>query len=487
MKFLKYILFLFIVFITPNVFAYDYDVTSSITAPSGPTTGGRYLGLEIYNSGLQNNYSVNTRYNGTLSEIVYNLPLPSNAGQCFTTNMDYTITMEMATSDWRNHFTTPFVSWYSGGTNWKSSNVVFVSMKKIYFKFKIPSTETTCYDFVYVRLRSSSVSSTAFTGETNWNLSKITLTDGYSSSGGSGGGSGGGSNIDPNQSVIDNNNENTENIINNNNQNTQDIINNQNELLGDKCSNLLDFPYTSSNPYSITATSNDYYVVTSFTINLDANVNYYYSYKSNKDYSSNTTSGVEFFLLKDGQTSTLIHPSGKSGTFTPSVSGTYAIRLDCNKNGDTCTFYDFMISKNTSSYCKYGSYSSKLDEANTGINNINDSLTNSNIDNSVGSDFFNNFSSQDFGLSQIITLPLTTIQSLANTSCVSLNIPIPFTNSTIPLPCMTQVYQTYIPTIFVIWQVVSFGIIAYFICIDIVHLVKGFKDPDSDKVEVLDL
>ena len=144
MKYLIYLLFLFIIFIAPNVFAYDYDVTNTITAPTGPSTVGRYLGLEIYNSGLQNNYSVNTRYNGTLSEIVYNLPLPINAGQCFTTNMDYTITMEMATSDWRNHFSTPFVSWYSGGTNWSTGNIVFVSMKKIYFTFKIPSTETSC-------------------------------------------------------------------------------------------------------------------------------------------------------------------------------------------------------------------------------------------------------------------------------------------------------------------------------------------------------
>lgn len=495
MKYLKYLLFLFIVFITPNVLAYDYDVTNSITAPTGPSTAGRYLGLEIYNSGLQNSYSVNTRYNGTLSEIIFNLPLPSTAGQCFATNMDYTITMEMATSDWRNHFATPFVSWYSGGDNWKSSNVTFVSMKKIYFKFKIPSTETSCTDFVYVRLRSPSVSSTAFTGTTNWNLSKVTLTDGFSSSGGSGGGSGGGSNVDPNQNVIDNANENTENIIDNNNTNTDKVIDNQNKLLGDCLKNLMNDNIILS-LLNVTQQGNTFTQIqadSSLTLQLMAQSWNNSSYVDILDRTQITSTGD--YRLSFTKTSDFNIVVFKLNGLTIDTG----VRLDVSSLENGKTYYLSSTFRNITQGSIKFSINTLYDVNSTDylawdveyckskIDSTNDILSNPNIDSGLGSDFFNNFSSQDFGLSQIITLPLTTIQSLANTSCVSLNIPIPFTNSTIPLPCMTQVYQTYIPTIFNIWQVVSFGIIAYFICIDIVHLVKGFKDPDSDKVEVLDL
>ena len=130
---------------------------------------------------------------------------------------------------------------------------------------------------------------------------------------------------------------------------------------------------------------------------------------------------------------------------------------------------------------------SKLDDTNSAINDVNNSLNNSNIENGVGSGFFSDFSSQDFGLSQIITIPLNTIQSLTSKTCIPLQIPIPFTNSNITLPCMTEIYETKFPSIYSLWKIVSFGIVAYLIAIDIFHIVKGFKDPESDKVEVLDL
>ena len=119
------------------------------------------------------------------------------------------------------------------------------------------------------------------------------------------------------------------------------------------------------------------------------------------------------------------------------------------------------------------------------MDELNDTIKDDNVDDKTG--FFTGFSNDDHGLASIITIPLTTIQQLTNTSCVALSVPIPFTNRNISLPCMTEVYQQHIPTIFNLWQIVSFGIIAYLICIDIFKMVKGFKDPNEDKVEVLDL
>lgn len=130
---------------------------------------------------------------------------------------------------------------------------------------------------------------------------------------------------------------------------------------------------------------------------------------------------------------------------------------------------------------------SKLDDQTNAINNINDSINNSNVESGTGSSFFNDFSSNDFGLSSIITIPLNTIQSLTSKSCLPLQVPIPFTNSNLTLPCMTEIYEQRFGTVYNLWKIVSFGIVAYLIAIDIFHIVKGFKDPESDKVEVLDL
>lgn len=122
-----------------------------------------------------------------------------------------------------------------------------------------------------------------------------------------------------------------------------------------------------------------------------------------------------------------------------------------------------------------------------GLKDIADALKDDNIDSGVGSGFFNDFEDNQHGLTGIITAPLSAIQSITSKTCQPLQIPIPFTNKNVSLPCMTEVYNQRIPTIYNIWKVVSFGIISYFICIDIFHIVKGFKDPESDKVEVLDL
>ena len=52
---------------------------------------------------------------------------------------------------------------------------------------------------------------------------------------------------------------------------------------------------------------------------------------------------------------------------------------------------------------------------------------------------------------------------------------------------MTEIYESKFSSIYNLWKIVSFGIVSYLIAIDIFHIVKGFKDPESDKVEVLDL
>lgn len=101
--------------------------------------------------------------------------------------------------------------------------------------------------------------------------------------------------------------------------------------------------------------------------------------------------------------------------------------------------------------------------------------------------FFDNFNDNDYGLSSILTIPLSSIQKITNTTCTPLNIPIPFTNKNIPLPCMSTLYEQNVPVLLNIWQTISFGLISYAIIVNIFGMVKKFKDPNDDKLEVMEL
>lgn len=101
--------------------------------------------------------------------------------------------------------------------------------------------------------------------------------------------------------------------------------------------------------------------------------------------------------------------------------------------------------------------------------------------------FFNDFKSDDFGLSDIITMPLTFINGLSSSQCYDLDLPLPFVNQNAKLPCMTSIYQEHFGPLLIIYQTITTGFIAYWVCVNIFRLVQNFKDPDNDQVEVLDL
>lgn len=140
-------------------------------------------------------------------------------------------------------------------------------------------------------------------------------------------------------------------------------------------------------------------------------------------------------------------------------------------------------------YIKQQEIANNTGETNNKLDDIQDNITNDNISGSqnTANGFFNNFSDNDYGLSSIITIPLSSIQKLSNSICTPIKLPVPFTGKTIDLPCMGELYENNVPTLLNIWQVVSFGLISYAIIVDIFGMVKKFKDPNDDKLEVLDL
>lgn len=119
----------------------------------------------------------------------------------------------------------------------------------------------------------------------------------------------------------------------------------------------------------------------------------------------------------------------------------------------------------------------------------NDTLKDSNTQeaqNSAGG-FFNDFTTDTHGLTAIITAPLSLISSITSKSCSPLVLPLPFVDKDLTLPCMGAIYSQYFGSFLSIYQLITFGIVAYWVCVRIFNLVKDFKNPDHDEIEVLDL
>ena len=118
---------------------------------------------------------------------------------------------------------------------------------------------------------------------------------------------------------------------------------------------------------------------------------------------------------------------------------------------------------------------------------LSDTITDPSVDFDSSDSFFNNFEDNDYGLSDIITLPLQFIQNLTSNTCQNLVLPLPFVNQNLTLPCMNSIYQEYFGSFFTMYQAITTGLIGYWVAVRIYALVKGFKDPEDDKIEVMDL
>lgn len=107
---------------------------------------------------------------------------------------------------------------------------------------------------------------------------------------------------------------------------------------------------------------------------------------------------------------------------------------------------------------------------------------------SEASNFFNSFSTNTHGLTSIITAPLNAITSLNSSTCTPLHLPIPYLeNKYIDLPCMRAIYDQNFGGFMNLYDTIIFGIVSYWIIVRIFGLVKDFKNPEHDEIEVVDL
>lgn len=119
----------------------------------------------------------------------------------------------------------------------------------------------------------------------------------------------------------------------------------------------------------------------------------------------------------------------------------------------------------------------------------NETLKDDNIDKAQDSagGFFNDFTTDTHGLTAVITAPLSLIESITSSVCSPLVIPLPYVDKDLTLPCMSNIYSNYFGSFLSIYQIITFGIVAYWVLVRIFNLVKDFKNPDHDEIEVLDL
>lgn len=132
----------------------------------------------------------------------------------------------------------------------------------------------------------------------------------------------------------------------------------------------------------------------------------------------------------------------------------------------------------------------KIDQTTNAVNNLNDTINDDNVDSATSDagDFITSFETDTFGLTSIITAPLNLIQSLTSSTCTPLELPLPYLdNKKLTLPCMSSIYQQHFGSFFTIYQTITYGIIAYWVCVRIFNQVKDFKNPEHDEIEVVDL
>lgn len=106
-----------------------------------------------------------------------------------------------------------------------------------------------------------------------------------------------------------------------------------------------------------------------------------------------------------------------------------------------------------------------------------------------GSSPFLQFETNTFGLTSIITAPISILTNLSTASytCEPVELPLPFLSTDLELPCMGSYYTTYLGDLYTLWQTVINGLVAYWVVVNLLKMVKDAKDPQKDQIEVLNL
>ena len=110
------------------------------------------------------------------------------------------------------------------------------------------------------------------------------------------------------------------------------------------------------------------------------------------------------------------------------------------------------------------------------------------VTNPTSAGIFSSFTTNTYGLTAIISAPLNLINQLTSKECAAINLPLPFLdNKSLTLPCMSTIYETYFGSFFSLYQLITFGVVSYWVIVRLLNMIKDFKNPNHDEIEVLDL
>ena len=160
-----------------------------------------------------------------------------------------------------------------------------------------------------------------------------------------------------------------------------------------------------------------------------------------------------------------------------------------NAPGST-TFSKIQLVNSTSlgAYEPFGQIcKNKIDATNDKLDNLHDSINDDNTDgaNDKISNFFSDFSTKDHGgLSGIITAPLEAINQMLNKNCSPMSAT--YKGKKIELPCGYDFWAK-MPQIQDFLNVVLGGMLCYNILKKLYKLIERLKNPEDDRVDVMDL
>ena len=103
---------------------------------------------------------------------------------------------------------------------------------------------------------------------------------------------------------------------------------------------------------------------------------------------------------------------------------------------------------------------------------------------SISNTYANSVLSEYFSL---IKLPFDLFMSINVDSCESIEVPLPFVNGNVTLPCISSILSEKVPLIFNAIKIIINGLIAYRLIIFNLETFRVNLDPDNTKLEVLDL
>lgn len=425
-------------------FAFTYNPKAATLTSHDTYTGREYPLPSIISSyGSNNTYSYSTgvpdsqgRYlfdTGTIGNTINGKSWYFSFGfnYSLTAEKYYDVVINFKSYDLKSNVNTSSIVLFSGTSpsNLSSNYISLIGVTNTATsssntnKLTIRIYANTAVQYWGIDIKSDGTSTGNITSVNNFGISSITINT---------------VDISNSDAIINNQTNNTTNIINNNNENTQQIIDNQNELLGQKCGNLYNYSNyengsIGNNSTSDTLSSSSQALTTNW-IQVDPNTTYYL----NGDYNRVR------WQLKNGSTITYGGIDSSVNTGNNSYLRVYYYWSD---NGATTGAEHKISVSKSNSYCEYGTYSSKLDETNTSINNLNDTINNDSINDNDIQTALNGLEipQTSYGPFQaFLTIPLQWVQTIlsANQACNAIVLPLPFVNQNLTLPCMTSFWES---------------------------------------------